>query len=186
MTQESKTSAAGDIITTPRSLYIDFHNLFRRKMTLADIESVRDYFQKIATAFDPAAQITTEILLAEPVPGDNRSVKLVPAEDVNAGNCAHLAVLRLTFGEAARGKLVKQPHIALAMDLTCRDRKSVTISAVTPALNLASSCYRLYEQLENLQQKGLLNIIQARFAACDGSFQATMNSDRRNSITLRY
>lgn len=176
--------AEGTIITTPRGFFIDFRNIHGRSLSAADVQSLTDGFIKVANETGADAAITSDSLVALPVPGDRRSVKLV------AGNLDYYkdgkpGILRLAFTESAKGS--KAPLSGtLLLDLRDREAKSAAVTVHAPNTDAAQPAYALYEQLETLQRKGLLNNINMKLTTRDNTLSMSMSSRASKSFTLRF
>lgn len=157
--------AEGTIITKPRGLFIDFRNLLGRMVNDDHIRALTYDFAQVARAIAPAQIIKSETLVAEPIPGDKRSEKLV-AEGLNA-NTAQLRVMRLSFTESATGD---QRPLSASLEIDLRDRaaKSASVTLHAPDMDAAQTAHDLYDELERLLNKGLLNSINMAMTTRDG------------------
>jgi hypothetical protein len=179
------TPAAGEIITKPRGLFIDFRNLMGREINADHVESLTKDFIRVSGAVGAYAAITCDKLAAEPVPGDKRSEKLVPGGLYDSKN-EKLRYLRLAFAETAKGK--SEPLSAsLILDLRNREAKSATLTVHAPDGDESSRIvYNLYENLESLLNKGLLNSIAFKLTTRDKSLTMSQRQHASSSFTLRF
>lgn len=175
--------AEGTIITKPRGLFIDFRNLLGRTVNDDHIRALTYDFANVARAIAPAQVIKGETLVAEPVPGDKRSEKLVDG-GLHSGT-AQLRVLRLSFSESAAGN--RRPLSAsLELDLRDRAAKSASVILHAPDTDAAQTVHDLYDELERLLNKGLLNRINLALTTRDGSLNMSRSKSASSTFTLRF
>ena len=176
--------AAGDIITKPRGIYIDFRNISGRKIKDTDINSLTNEFIKVSRAVGADAAITCDRFAAEAVPGDKRSEKLVPGGLYDSKN-EKLRYLRLAFTETAKDQTAPLSG-SLILDLRDRTAKSAEVIIHAPNSDATTAFYDLFNALEDLQGKGLLNNINMKLTTRDRSYSMSYNKRWSNVFSLRF
>jgi len=176
--------AEGTIITTPRGLFIDFRNLLGRSVNDSQLQSLTQSFAAVARNVAPAQTVTGNALVAEPVPGVKRAEKLVTSDLSNA-DAKKLRVMQLTFTESASGNRLPL-SATLLLDLQDREAKSAALTLHAPDMNAAQAAHDLYDELEGLLNKGLLNQINMRLTTRDGSLSMSRSNSAKSTFTLRF
>jgi hypothetical protein len=177
----------GTVITTPRGLFIDFRNLLGRTITGDDYTALAADFRAAATqVFGDGAEITQEILTGQHDTANKRQETLVrPAQpDIAAQDAAAVRVLRLSFTQAATGKH-KPAAMDLLIDLTQRTNKAAFLTVKAP-LAAQMPGYKLFDRLEALFERGLLNRIAYSFESTDARMRMDEHAAANTSFSLKF
>ena len=176
--------AEGTVITKPRGLFVDFRNVFGRSLNNTQVQSLTTSFVAAARAIAPDQAIIGNALVAKPVPGNKRSEKLVTGDLYNA-DAKKLRVMQLAFTESASGNRLPL-SASLLIDLCDREAKSAALTLHAPNMNAAQAAHDLYDDLERLLNKGLLNQINMRLTTRDGSLTMSRSGSAKTTFTLRF